>query len=67
MPREDWGTLGKIRELPPLGTPPQEPYNIPSRDLSGVEVSFLSGSVCLFLSFVFGQCKAIGQTVACFI
>ena len=20
--REDWGTLGKIREPPPLGTPP---------------------------------------------
>ena len=22
IPREDWGTLGKIREPPPLGTPP---------------------------------------------
>ena len=22
IPREDWGTLGKIREPPPLGPPP---------------------------------------------
>ena len=22
IPRQDWGTLGKIREPPPLGTPP---------------------------------------------
>ena len=22
IPKEDWGTLGKIREPPPLGTPP---------------------------------------------
>ena len=22
VPAEDWGTLGKIREPPPLGTPP---------------------------------------------
>ena len=22
IPREDWGTLGNIREPPPLGTPP---------------------------------------------
>ena len=29
IPREDWGTLGKIREPPPLGTPPlNNPSNI---------------------------------------
>ena len=28
IPREDWGTLGKIREPPPLGTPLNNPITV---------------------------------------
>ena len=33
IPREDWGTLGNIREPPPLGPPPlNNPINLPLVD-----------------------------------
>ena len=46
IPREDWGTLGKIREPPPLGTPLNNPiinYAEISAKTSGKKHAIFSG------------------------
>ena len=53
IPREDWGSLGKIREPPPLGTPPP-PNNPINVDLKKRQSNKISG-LALKILFVVPQ------------